>query len=444
MIKQILVILILYIFLACATEYNRQEIIRQNQKYLSEGKIDRAYQEFTSELRQHFEDIELHKEFIRFISKIHRCEDAYRFYEQNRSDELKYIYFYSRALLGTVCGDGKKDEIIRDFSEAVKLRPDNYEIRLRFGAVLMEYELYKNAMGHFKAIKSLNSTVYSYMALCDAYLGNFVSARDYITKTLEMDFSDQDFVRINSASDIINSECINVPLDIRDEFKKLFDLILVQDRPTFATGALESLIAQYPSVYALRLIKGMSLALMGEYSSALYELKSTEGATENCSYFQYTEGIIYLGVQKEDKAISCLENAIKLDPVFVRAYRILSEIYLNKKDYIGAERVLKIYLKLEKNDHKSRFVYGRLLVKLKKINEAANQFDYIYSKEPENIFGIVGKGMIEREFARIEKDETKRKRHLEKSLEYLNSAIKKDSENQEIKNLIKSIDEKEE
>lgn len=447
MIKRIRVVIVLYIFFACATEYNRKEILDTVSKYTQEGKFQRAYTEFVAELKDHFEDIQLHKEFIRFISSIHRCEDGYKFYEQNRDSKYDYIFYYSRGLLMAVCGDGSKEGIIKNFSEAVRLKPDDYEIRLRFGAILMEYEMYSEAIVHFTALssdRSLPPSLYSYISLCEAYLGHLREARENISKVLDMDFSDQDLARISTASEIINSACIDVPDDIRDDFRKMFDLILIGDQPSATIEPLENMIVRYPSIYALRLLKGMSLALIGEYSTALYELNSIGDAQKNCSYFQYTEGVIYLGVQKEDKAIPHLEEAIRLDPLFARAYRILSEIYLNRKEYNKAENLLRIYLKLERGDLRSRFVYGRLLVKLKRLQEAAVEFEYINEREPENIFGIVGLGIVEREYARVEKDAKKRKMHLIKSLQYLNTAIKKDPENQDIKNLIKSIDKEEE
>lgn len=440
-------IVVLYIFFACATEYNRKDILDSVSQYIQEGNFQRAYTEFAAELKDHFEDIQLHKEFVRFISSIHRCDDGYRFYEQNRIPKYDYIFYYSRGLLMAVCGDGNREEIIKSFSEAVRLKPDDYEIRLRFGAILMEYELYSEAIVHFKALSSdgsLPPSLYSYIALCEAYLGHLKEARENISKALDMDFSEQDLARVISASEIINSACIDVPDDIRDDFKKTFDLILIRDQPSATIESLENMILRYPSVYALRLLKGMALALMGEYSTALYELSSIEEAQKNCSYFQYTEGVIYLGVQKEDKAISHLEEAIRLDPLFARAYRILSEIYLNRKEYNKAEKLLRVYLRLERGDHRSRFVYGRLLVRLKRLKEAAVEFEYINKREPENIFGIVGLGIVEREYARVEKDARKRKMHLIKSLQYLNTAIKIDPENQDIKNLIKSIDKEEE
>ncbi len=440
---------ILYTFLSCATEYNRQRIINNSEDYASAGKFERAYYEFESELDEHCEDIELHREFIRVASRIHRCEEAYRYYEgpKYKEGELKYIYHYANALLGVLCFNLDKLQVINDFEESLKLSPKNIEVRLRYAVVLTEYEMYKPALEQLKILSftgTENPSVYSYIAICSANLNDAQATRDAVKKMLALNFTESDLRRANQAINMINSYCIDVPEEIKDDFKRLFDMIMVEDRPVQAREKVENLILKYKDVTALRLIKGLSLALTGEYSSALYELNSLGEGAQLCSYFQYASGIIYLGVQKEEKGIVLLEKSLELDPLFSSVYRILSELYFSKKDYEKVSSLLRIYIKLKPEDSKTRFMYGRALIKTGKIDEASMVFDYIVEKEPGNIFGITGKGLVERELARLSKDRKKRETHIKKSLEYLNYAIKKDPENENIKMLIKSISGEEE
>ncbi len=444
----IICIAILYIFQGCATEYSRKKIVADAESYLQRGKTDRAYYEFERALDDHPEDIELHKEFIRFVSRIHRCEEASKYYNSSRFEDgkLRHIYFYARALLGISCFLKDKKEVLGDFEEALRLAPENTEVRMRYAVVLTEYEMYKEAYTEFSKLSwKINDSpsLYSYIALCSAHLGDRETVRKSVKQMLSLGFSPQDLKRANESLDIINSHCLDVPDDIREEFRKTFDMILMEENPSQAKNAIENFIVKYPGVPALHLVKSLSLALTGEYSSALYELNSVEMASGSCSYFQYAGGIIYLGVQKEEKGILLLERAVEYDPLFGSAYRILSELYLAKKEYVKASDALRIYLKLSPDDHKSRFIYGRTLLKLGRISEAKSEFDYIAGKEPDNIFGIIGKGLTEKAYARVSKDKKKREEHIKRSLEYLNSAIKRDPENENIRTLIQSINSEE-
>lgn len=448
MIKRLIVLSIIYIFSSCATEYNRKDITKNAERYLSEQRFERAYTEFESSVSEHYEDIELHRDFIRFVSKAHRCLDANRFYEDNRKKKgYEHIYYYAKGLLGVVCIEMEKKDVMENFSKAIEFAPDNFEIRLRYGSILTEYEMYNEASRQFEALYKLNpasSAVMSYLALCSASLGSFEKGRQYIQKMMDLDFSDADLARANRAMDIINSSCLDTPSEIRDSFKKILDMILIEDRPAQAREIIENLILKYANIPALRLIKSMALSLTGEFSAALYELNSMGNISNECSYFQYTGGIIYLGVQKEDKGITMLEKAIELDPLMINSYRILSELYISRKDNPKAERALRYYLKLKRDDHKSRFLYGRLLLWEKKFDEASKQFETILAMEPENSLGIVGMGMLYAEYARASKDRRERDINLKRSLEYLNTAIKKDPENETIKSIIKSLNIKEE
>ncbi|MCX7958477.1 MAG: hypothetical protein N3B13_05455, partial [Deltaproteobacteria bacterium] len=386
------IICILYIFQGCATEYSRKRIVSDAENYILKGKPDRAYYEFKAALEEHYEDAELHREFIKFALRIHRCDEAEKYYNtsQYREGDRKYLYYYARALLGISCFVADKKQVIGDFEEALRLKPDVLEIRMRYAAVLAEYEMYEKALEQFNLLlikTGGSSSLYSYIALCSANIGDTEGARRSVRKMLDFDFSAQDLKRANEALNIANSHCLNVPEDIRDEFRKIFDMILTEDKASQARNAVENLILKYPKVPALKLVKALSLALTGEYSSALYELGSVQDMSESCSYSKYASGIIFLGVQKEEKGILMLEQAVELDPMFASVYRILSELYLSKKDYIRAENVQRIYLKLNADDHKTRFFYGRTLLKLGRTDEANAQFQYILDREPENIFG---------------------------------------------------------
>lgn len=448
MINRLIIFAILYIFTACATEYSRQTIIKNIEQYIASGKYDRAYMEFESEVDSHYKDTELHKEFIRFVSRIHRCEDANRYYEQSvyKEKDRSYLYYYAKGLLGASCFNMQKEEVLKYFQESIKLNPDDFEIRLRYGVILQEYEMYEEAIKEFKKLlekRADSSSLYSYIALCAAHIGDSKLSRESVKKMLSLNFSEQDIARANSALNILNFKCMDVPDDIKEEYRRIFDKIMVEDRPTEARELTENLLVKYPDVLALHLIKGTALAMTGEYSAALYQLSSQGSVAESCSYFQYTSGIIYLGVQKEEKGIIHLQNAIELDPLFASAYRILAELYNARKEYEKAAALFKIYLRLKEDDYMSRFQYGRILIKLSRVVDAEKEFEMILKRDSENTLGIIGMGLIEREYAKTSKEKNKKEMHIKKSLEYLNRAIKKDPENEYIKTLIKSFDMKE-
>ena len=445
MIKRPLILSIIYIFLSCATEYNRKDIIKNSERYLTESKFERAYTEFQSGVEYHFGDIELHREFIRFISKVHRCEDARRFYE-NKKKKYEHIYYYAMGLLGVVCTDGKRDEVMRNFERAIQYSPDNYEIRLRYGSILTEYELYDEAFKQFEALyKNGQKTpsLLSYMALVSVHLGRFDNGRGYVREMMDMDFSEADLTRARAAIDIINASCLSVPEEIGDSFKKVLDMILVEDRPVQARETVESLLLKYPDIPSLHLVKSMALSLTGEFSSGLYELTLAGDVYSGCAYFQYTGGIIYLGVQKDEKGIGMLERAIELNPLMVNAYRILSELYISKRENTKAIKCLNYYLKLNRGDYKNRFIYGRLLLQERRFEDALRQFESILNADPENSLGMVGMGIWHAEMARNSKERSQRENHLKKSIEYLNDAIKRDPENETIKSIIRSLNVKE-
>lgn len=439
-----LIVAILYIFFDCATEYNRDYTISKAKDYIKEGKFDSAYYEFVSALSDHPDDIEMHREFIRFSSQIHRCDEAKDFYNKSvyRDGKWKYIYYYAKALLGASCFDCDREQILNDLREAIRLKGDENEIRLRYGVLLVEYEMFEEALKEFEILYKRGyklPSVNSYIALCSVHTGENERAIKAVQEMLNLDFSEQDLKRASSAIDIINSPCLDVPDHIKEDFKRILDMILKEDNPVRARESVENILLTHPDEPALHLLKSLSLALTGEFSSSLYELNRLKDASKSCSYFQYAAGIIYLGVQKEEKGISHLEKAIELDPLFVRAYLILSDLYINRKEYSKAERLLRLYLKLTPADNKSRFTYGRVLLKLGRIAEAEKEFKHILEEEPENLLGIVGMGIVERQYAKVEKDRKKREGHMKKSFDYLNSAIMKDPENENIKSLINSI-----
>lgn len=439
-------LVILYIFQSCATEYSKTKVVSNMERYINEGKFERAYQEFKSVIDDNCEDIELHKEFIKFVSRVHRCDEALKYYESYkfRDERLKYIYFYARALLGVSCFLKDRDEILSDFREALKLTPENPEIRMRYAVVLTEYEMYEDALEEFNNLKSSESPfLLSYIAYCAAHLGNSELVRGSVKRMLSLNFSDQDLKRASQALELVNSSCLEVPEDIMEDFRRIFEMVLVEDRPTVAKNLVENLLLKYPNLPSLHLLKALSLSLIGEYSSALYELNSVEGIGDYCSYFKYASGIVYLGVQKEEKGILFLEKAIELDPLLINPYRILSEVYLSKKEYKKVADLLKIYLRLKSDDHKMRFVYGKSLLKLGRIKEAKAEFDYIIDKEPDNVLGIVGRGLVEKAYAMGTADRKKSAEHMSKALKYINDAMQRDPDNENIKNLIKSINNEE-
>ncbi|MGC8927010.1 MAG: tetratricopeptide repeat protein [Myxococcota bacterium] len=446
--NRFIILSILYIFLACATEYNRQRIIDSSEKYFQSGKFDRAYMEFESELDAHYTDTELHKEFIKFVSRIHRCEDAKKYYEGSvyREKDRRYLYHYAKGLLGILCFGAKKADVIKNFEESIRLKPDDFEVRFRYGVILTEYEMFEEARKEFiklLEIKNDSPSLYSYLALCESHIGEFHLTRENIRKMLTLNFSEQDLIRANNALGIANFKCMDVPEDIKEDFRRILDKIMVEDRPSEAREMTESLLLKYRDVTALHLAKGLSLAMTGEYSTALYELNSQEGSAGSCSYFQYASGIIYLGVQKEEKGIVHLQKAIELDPLFASAYKILAEVYYTKKEYEKASNLLEIYLRLKDDDNITRFQYGRILIGLSKIKDAEKEFEKILRRDSENTLGMIGMGLVEREYAKLSKDKDKRERHMKRSLDYLNRAIKKDPENENIKSLINSINSKE-
>ncbi|MCX7944397.1 MAG: tetratricopeptide repeat protein [Deltaproteobacteria bacterium] len=446
-IRLVIPILLLYIFQGCATEYSKEKIVSVAENYLSEGKPERAYLEFKSVIDEASDDLELHREFIKFAVRLHRCDDALDYYNKYREGQKRHVYFYAKALLGVSCLISNKNEIMDYFEEAIRLRPDDKEIRMRYAVVLAEYDMYDKALNEFVKLSQVisnSASLYSYIALCSAYLGEAETVRKSVRDMLLLNFSSQDLKRATESLSIINFHCLDVPDDIRDEFTRVFDMIILEDKPAQAREIIENLLSSYPKVPALHLLKSISLSLTGEYSSALYELNYLGDSFESCGHFQYASGIIYLGVQRNEKALSLFERAIELDPLFVSVYKILSELYLERQDYLKAADVLNIYLKLNPDDHKNRFLYGRTLVKLGRIKEAEDQFNYIFEHDPDNIFGLVGKGIVEKEYAKLSRDRRKRENHLKNSLNYLNMAIKKDPENENIKSLIKFINGEEE
>ena len=65
---------------------------------------------------------------------------------------------------------------------------------------------------------------------------------------------------------------------------------------------------------------------------------------------KYNQALIYAQNDNEDLAIIQLKKAVSLNPKFVRAYQLLALLYMKRKDYVKAAKVLKRARKIDFNN----------------------------------------------------------------------------------------------
>ncbi len=169
-------------------------------------------------------------------------------------------------------------------------------------------------------------------------------------------------------------------------------------------------LARDANLYTAYYFRGMARAAMQEPEAALKDLQTYERFShENQAQLMETRARCYTELGQWQKAITCLDKALAIEPMAYR-YRLKSQILRQLKDDKGAELLLKKALALDPKDYWSSYELAICYTSQKLYKEALVETNRMIKMRPDEPNGYVMRAKLYQKLGRQKEAEQDLKR----------------------------------
>ncbi len=258
---------------------------------------------------------------------------------------------------------------------AIEYNKDNADLYIILGNHYFRRKQYSNAEdAYLKAIKIDQKNVKPYMVAAGFYdaTGNFDKTVSMYNKALGID-----------------------PEDIRvmDTMARFY---LKNNKIEDAKILIDKVIKVRPNYFSTRMMKGEIAALNGNYAEAIGIFDQLISDDPGSYRAHYLKGFSHMGKGENQLAKVSLAKAVELNPKFIKARLLLSELYLREDNLNGTIDQCREVLTIDSDNYQARLNMGKAFMAQGLIKEAELEFKMLIKKQPENPMGYYRLGIVQR------------------------------------------------
>ena len=163
------------------------------------------------------------------------------------------------------------------------------------------------------------------------------------------------------------------------------------------------ILAERPKYAATRMLKGELLLLKGKSDEAISLFDELTKEDVDSAQVQYFRGLAYYAKGDIRIAKASVSKAVELEPNFLKAKMLLSEIYYKERDYDLAAKECQEILQLQPDQYQVNLLLGNTYFRQKKIDETLSQYKRLLEIDPGNPTGYYRMGLYYRAEGQPEK-----------------------------------------
>ncbi len=305
---------------------------------------------------------------------------------------LKPDYLEAQANLAVVLAQmGRYDEAITAYESALKLAPNFLPLKLNLGIAYYRAARFEEAVAVFEQI--------------------LMSAPDLLQARQLLGLAFVELGRDGDALPHLQRALITTP----DDPAILYSLGLAYLR--LGKPEMRDIInrlSQSPTgIAAAYLLKGQALLASFEFERAVTELEMAARLNTNLPRLQYSLGLAYLKLGRNQEAITCFEKELSRTPRDFSTLYFLAYLHEADGNLIAALARLDAGLKLEPQSAEGNSLLGKILIKQGKSAEALIPLQKAVAQDPHDpdkrymlarVYQQLGRGEdAAREFAEVQR-----------------------------------------
>jgi len=133
---------------------------------------------------------------------------------------------------------------------------------------------------------------------------------------------------------------------------------------------VDQILGKRPEFYPAQLLKTEILLLNKDFDAVLPLIESLEKNEPNSFKVHFLKGLYYVGQNKIALAKESILKSIELNPKFLKAKLLVSNLYLSEKSYAPARIQASDILKLDPGNYTARAIRANALIGLNKPDQA--------------------------------------------------------------------------
>ncbi len=397
------------------------------QAFSSEGKVERAIEEYRAALAYDPQSSKLHAKLgAEYLKK---GSTTFAIEECRKALDLDSSSIEVRLMLGGIYSlNNELDLALREYEQVLKADPENDEAAVFKTQVLSEQDKTAEAL---KFIKSFTAKVKD-SAAAWFYVGKLEQAKDHFNEAI---FAFRKAIEIRAGfsqaslalgltfeTHAQNQKAIEVyeaQMEEKPDMQvagRLVTLYLKANQSDQAIRLLQTMSSLDPEDLNTRLRMGLLRMQRGEWGEAAKDLESLLAKVPDSDKVNYYLAAVYeqqgktdatlehlskvsidsklfedaslhaVGIHRRagntEKAFGVLKDAIKRSPENAGFYLVMASMYEDEKKNKDASQVLSDGLKVFPDHEKMRYFLGALLEKIGQTDEAVVQMEKILEKNP--------------------------------------------------------------
>ena len=396
------------------------------QAYSSEGKVDRAIEEYRAALSYDPQSSVLHARLAAEYLK--KGVGSFAIEEGKRAIEIDPNYIDAHLMLGGVYSLSNQSEAaLSEYEAVLKIQPTNDEAAVFKTQVLAEQNRFDDALkfirkftskvkdsaaawfyaGKLEQPKNTTAAIRAYRYALDLRPG-FTQATVALGMIFEMHGENQKALELYEAQmeekqDVqvgMRLATIYLKLSQHDLALKTLAILKVLDPEDLNTQVKIGLVymqkeqwGEAEAAFTSILEKVPDSDKVNYYLAAVYE---EEGKIQNAIEHLQKVGIdsklyedstlhaagLYRKLLMKDRALELLQGAIQKAPENAGFYLVTASLYEDDQDLKHAEQTLESGLKIFPDHEKMRYFHGAMLDKLGKQDEAVAEMEILLKKNP--------------------------------------------------------------
>ncbi len=238
--------------------------------------------------------------------------------------------------------EGKHDEAISDFAQALKLKPESARARLFLGEGYKAKGDMGNAERWLKgAVRSNPQYIHAYESLGDLYagMGKEEEASQALEKASEISPDNAErqvklgklYIKTGQEekADIAFQAALKSDTSQAELHTEIGEIYLAAGKDAKAAEAFQSSLSKVQSVHVYNRL-GIALRKEGRLSEAIIEYHKALLIVPNDEALYYNIGRAYLDNNQKEKAIESLKHALVIDPDFKECTELIAHIKATK------------------------------------------------------------------------------------------------------------------
>ena len=238
--------------------------------------------------------------------------------------------------------EGKLEEAIACYRQAIELNPDNYSYHYQLGSLLRQQNRLEQAIGSFRRAIALNNDSWSYHALGEIYnhLQDFATAIGYYQQAIKLNpdfsWSYYNLARIFHQQKQLKlaqnyyQQAIELDRDFFWSHYFLAEILANSDRTQAAIVCYREVIRLKPQFYDAYYALARCLQKQGELEQAVqyyYRAIEIDAGNYHCYYYL---GKSLIGLNRFSEAISCYEKSAALQPNNLQAFFCIGKVLIER------------------------------------------------------------------------------------------------------------------